>query len=137
MHTVTLSDPGHLEHIDRLRTWLRPRLQAGQTFVVTVGEEKRNVPQNAKLHSMLGAIAKQKEWAGQKWESSDWKRLLTAAWMRAHGQSASVIPSIDGYGFDVLYRHTSNLTKMEMSELIDFIQAWAIQNGIELGVTEA
>jgi hypothetical protein len=129
VHQTTLTGPESLQVIDKLRTWLRPRLQAGERFTLTLSEEKRNLSQNAKLHSLLGEIATTRTWAGQKWDVEDWKRLLTAAWMRANGQSASVIPSIDGFGFDVLYRHTSNLSKAECSDLLDFVQAWSAQNG--------
>jgi hypothetical protein len=137
MRSTTLSDPQQCrETLDKLWSYLRPRMQAGKRYTLSIGEEQRNLNQNAKLHALLGEVASQKEWAGQKWDSHDWKRLLTAAWMRANGQSASVIPAIDGYGFDVLYRHTSALSKSEMSDLLEFIVAWCAQNGIKNAIAE-
>lgn len=91
----------------------------------------RTTAQNAKLHSLLGDIARQKQWAGIWLGVEDWKRLLTAAWLRVSGGQVRVLPSLDGTGVDVLYQHTSKLSKLEMSELIEFVQAWAADNGIE------
>ena len=136
MYQTTLTGPESLAILDRLRSWLRPRLQAGERFTLSVDEERRNLSQNAKLHSLLGEIAAQKEWAGKKWDAHDWKRLMTAAWMRANGKQASVIPAIDGYGFDVLYDHTSRLSKAEMSDLIEFVVAWCAENGIRSAIEE-
>jgi hypothetical protein len=132
MYTTTLTDPQVARAmLDKLWPWLRVRLQAGKRITISVGEEQRNLNQNSKLHALLGEIADQKEWAGQKWDAHDWKRLLTASWMRAKGNSASVIPAIDGQGFDVLYRHTSALSKAEMSDLIEYIIAWCALNGVK------
>lgn len=93
-------------------------------FVVDVREPTRNLDQNAALHSLLSEIAVSREWAGQKLNIEDWKRLLTSAWCRATGRGVKLFPAIDGQGFDALYQRTSTLSKSEMSELIDYIQAW-------------
>ena len=131
MHTVTLlsTAQGHAT-LTRLWEWAKPRLAEGKRLRLSIGEEKRSLPQNAKLHALLGEIAKQKEWAGKRWDAEDWKRLLTAAWMRAEGKQAHIIPALDGQGFDVLYRHTSQLSKSECSELLEYVQAWAATNGV-------
>ena len=92
----------------------------------------RNLEQNAKLHALLQDIATQKQWAEQWLDVETWKRLLTAAWTRTSGGRALVYPAIDGHGVDVLYRRTSRLTKQEMTELIEYVQAWAVDSGIVL-----
>lgn len=99
-------------------------------YVVEVKQRNRNTDQNALLHALLGEIAEQKQWAGQKWDTESWKRLLTAAWMRTRAESVQMVPAVDGHGFEALYRRTSTLTKGECAELIDFIQAWAVDQGI-------
>ena len=38
-----------------------------------------------------------------------------------------VVPALDGHGFDVVFERTSRLSKAEMADLIDFIQAWDAQ----------
>jgi NinB protein len=97
-------------------------------YVVRVGPPRRSLEQNSALYALISDIADRREWAGRKWDTEDWKRLLTAAWLRARGGHPAIIPAVDGKGFDVLYRHTSKLSKAEMSELIEFVRAWDAEN---------
>jgi len=127
-HTTPLHNPqeAHIT-LQRLWGWLKPRLLQGQRITLSVEEERRNNSQNALLHATLADIASQREWAGRKWEAEVWKRLLTAAWMRTRGDQLVVVPALDGHGVDVVFQRTSRLSKAEMAELIDFIQAWEAQ----------
>jgi len=100
-------------------------------YVVEIKEPSRNTAQNALLHALLAAIARSVEWAGKKRDVETWKRLCTAAWLRARGESVEVLPAIDGHGIDVVFRRTSKLTKAECAELVDFVQAWAVERGVE------
>jgi hypothetical protein len=127
-HSITLDNPqaAHVT-LQRLWGWLKPRLLQGQRITLSVEEERRNNSQNALLHATLADIANRREWAGRKWEAEVWKRLLTAAWMRTRGEQLVVVPALDGHGVDVVFQRTSRLSKAEMAELIDFIQAWDAQ----------
>ena len=91
---------------------------------VTISDPKRSGEQNALLHAKLTEIAETRIWAGAKQSSEVWKRLLTAAWCRATGQPVTMLPAIDGMGVDIVFRRTSELTKRECSELLEFIIAW-------------
>lgn len=131
MDSFTLYSPQQAhEVIARVWAWAKPKLQDGQRLRLSVGEEKRSSPQNAKLHALIGEIAKQREWAGQRWDAEVWKRLLTAAWMRANGERVMVVPSLDGAGVDVVFRRTSDLSKAECSSLLEFVMAWSAENGV-------
>jgi hypothetical protein len=99
-------------------------LQGGGRYALAVKPQKRNNEQNALLHARLTEIASRHEWAGKRWDVEVWKRLLTAAWLRARGESVVVLPAIDGAGVDVVFRRTSDLSKAECAELIEFIDAW-------------
>lgn len=99
---------------------------------VTIGEPTRNLEQNALLHALLTVIARRVDWAGKKRDVDTWKRLLTAAWMRARGESVELLPALDGHGVDVVFRHTSTLTKSEFSELTEFIYAWGVENDLPM-----
>lgn len=105
--------------------------QGARPMVVEVREETRSLKQNSLLHAMLGDISRQLEWAGQKRDTEVWKRLLTAAWLRARGESVELLPALDGHGVDVVFRRTSTLTRSECAELCDFVAAWAIDRGVE------
>lgn len=106
--------------------WMHAKalLMAGHRLTLELRPETRNDAQNALLHATLTEIAKTREWAGKKREVEVWKRLLTAAWLRARGESVEILPALDGHGIDVVFRRTSKLSKAECAELIDFIEAW-------------
>lgn len=111
---------------------LKASLIAGKKMVVRVEPETRSLAENAMLHAMLTKISKQKEWAGAKRDAEVWKRLLTAAWLRANGHQLEILPALDGHGVDVVMQRTSTLTKAECADLIEFILAWAAENEIYL-----
>ena len=106
-------------------------LTAGHRLVLELRPETRSLKQNALLHAMLGDIARQVEWAGSKRDLEVWKRLLTASWLRARGESVEVLPALDGHGVDVVFRRTSDLSRAECAELCDYVAAWAIDMGVE------
>lgn len=109
-----------------LQAWAHAKSQlfAGHRLVLEIKPETRNSAQNARLHARLTEIAQRHEWAGRKREMEVWKRLLVAAWLRARGESVEVLPALDGHGVDVVFRRTSELTKAECGELMEFIDAW-------------
>lgn len=115
-------------------TWIKAMLlrEGAKPVTLELREETRSGKQNRYLHAMLGDISKQTEWAGKKRDTDTWKRLLTAAWLRARGESVELLPALDGHGVDVVFRHTSKLTRAECAELCDFIAAWAVEHGVEL-----
>jgi hypothetical protein len=107
---------------------LKPWLVSGHKFELQVKPEKRNSEQNAKLHAELTELARAVPWAGKLRDVDTWKRLMTAAWLRARGESIEILPAIDGHGVDVVFRRTSTLTRAECSELIEYLIAWKAQN---------
>lgn len=129
--TQTLRNPqqAHAVWCD-LWTQIKGETLQGNRLEVTVKPERRNGEQNRKLHACIQDIAGQVDWAGQRWDVETWKRLLTAAWMRTRNEAAVLVPAIDGHGFDVLYRRTSELDKAECADLIEYLLAWGTENGV-------
>lgn len=127
-----LRDPAQA-HASLQEAWIaiKPYLLAGHRLEIEIHTERRNSDQNAKLHAMLTDISRSVEWAGKKRDVEVWKRLLVAAWLRARGESIEVLPALDGKGIDVVFRRTSELTKTDCAELIEFIQAWAAEHAVE------
>jgi hypothetical protein len=107
---------------------VKPLLIAGHRLVVDIKPETRSADQNAKLHAELGEIAERVEWAGKKRDVETWKRLMTAAWLRARGESIEFLPALDGHGVDIVFRRTSELTRGECAELIEFVIAWKAEH---------
>ncbi len=104
-------------------------VQQGPVEVV-VRKPTRSSDQNRRCHAMLADIARQAEWAGQKFTAEIWKRLCVAAWLRECGGKPMLIPSLDGNGVDIIFERTSKLTVKQMASLIE----WLFALGAELGV---
>jgi hypothetical protein len=114
-----------LAHPEARRLAIEAVQQAPEGYGVVIKPSTRSLEQNALLHAELTEISATREWFGSKRSIEVWKRLLTAAWMRARGESVEVLPALDGHGADVVFRRTSELTKAELSELIEYIRAWS------------
>lgn len=99
-------------------------LMAGHRCTLEVKPETRSDSQNKLLHALIGEIAAEHQWCGKKHDTETWKRLLVAAWTRARGESVELLPALDGHGVDIVFRRTSKMTKGEVNELIEFIEAW-------------
>lgn len=122
--------------LEKAGAWCKPWSVAGHRMEVVVRQATRNSSQNAKMHAMLSDISRQVQWVGKVRDPDTWKRLLTAAWLRARGESVEILPAIDGHGVDVVFRRTSNLTVKECAELIEFVQAWAVEQGVRMSAPE-
>lgn len=105
-------------------------LDLGSPKKIAISDEDRSSEQNAKLHAMLSDIAKQVEHAGKKWNVLIWKRLCTAAWLREEGENATMIPALDGNGFDVIYERTSKLGIKKCASLIEWITAFGAEHQV-------
>ena len=111
---------------------LKNCLMAGHRMEVELRHEKRSLAENRMLHALLSEISRKVEWAGKKRDPETWKRLLTAAWCRARGEHVEMLPALDGHGVDIVFRRTSQLTRSECAELIEYVLAWAIDQGVKL-----
>ncbi len=108
--------------------------RAPDGYVVTIKPPTRNSEINAALHAMLTEIAQRVTWAGRKWDVTTWKRLCTAAWLRATDTRATVLPAIDGAGVDVIYEPTSQMSQAQVRDLLAYIEAWAAEQPEMQGV---
>lgn len=87
---------------------------------------KRTLPQNDRMWAMLTDIARQKEHSGRKYTPDEWKVLF----MHACGRETQFVPALNGTGFLPLGYRSSDLSKAEMSDLIEFMMAWGTENGV-------
>lgn len=88
-------------------------------------EAKRSDDQNRKLWACLGDISKQVEWYGVHLSADDWKDVLTASLRKAR-----VVPGIDPGTFVPLGMRTSEMTKQQMSDLLELIMAFGAERGV-------
>jgi hypothetical protein len=87
---------------------------------------KRSLPQNDRMWAMLTDVATQKEHAGRKYTPDQWKILF----MHACGREVQFIPSLDNATFIPWGQSSSDLSKEEMTTLIEFIFAWGAEHGV-------
>lgn len=95
--------------------------------VVTFKRNRRTVDQNSLMWRLLTLISAQLEWHGQKYTAEDWKDFAMHALRRARW-----MPSEDG-GMVPIGMRTSDLTKDEMSELVEFLYAFGAQHEVDFG----
>ncbi|WP_349573097.1 recombination protein NinB [Azotobacter salinestris] len=105
-------------------------LDLEQPRKLAITDEDRTAEQNARLHALLTDISRQVEHAGRKWNVLIWKRLCTAAWLREIGENATMIPALDGNGFDVIYEKTSKLGVKKCASLIEWVQAFGAEHQV-------
>lgn len=87
---------------------------------------KRSIPQNDRMWSMLTEVAQQLPWHGMKLSADDWKLVF----LDALNREVRVVPSIDGRGFVNLGRSSSDLSKDEMSDLMELIAVFGAEHGV-------
>ena len=87
---------------------------------------KRSVPQNDRMWAMLTDVATQLKWHGIKLTPEDWKVIFLDALKR----ELRTVPNLDGNGFVNLGRSSSDLSKEEMTDLIEVIAAFGANNGV-------
>lgn len=93
---------------------------------------KRSLPQNDRMWAMLTDVATQLKWHSIGLTPDDWKLVFLDAMKR----EARFVPNIDGTGFVNLGRSSSDLSKEEMSELIELIFAFGAQHGVKFNEPE-
>lgn len=94
---------------------------------VEIKATRRTTPQNSLFWSLLSDIAEQIPWHGIRLRPDDYKVLF----MDALKKELRAVPNLNDDGFCNLGRSSSDLSKGEMSELIDFIVAWGTQKNVK------
>lgn len=89
-------------------------------------EARRTTDQNALMWALLTEVATQVRWHGMKLSPDDWKLIFLDALKR----EVRIVPNIDGNGFVNLGRSSSDLSKAEMSDLIEIIYAFGAQHSV-------
>lgn len=87
---------------------------------------KRSLPQNDRMWAMLTDVATQVKHVERRFSPDQWKIIF----MHACGREVQFLPSLDGATFIPWGQSSADLSKDEMSELIDFIAAWGAQHGV-------
>jgi len=109
---------------DRAVSWVK---KAPPGTRVEFKAQKRSTDQNDFMWSMLTDIARELPWHGIKLTPNDWKLVFLDALQR---ETPRIVPNLDGNGFVNLGRSSSDLSKQEMTDLIDLIRAFGANHGV-------
>lgn len=117
-HTVRIGDAYSREKAKRIID------RAPPGYVAIVREPKRTLDQNDKMWAMLTDISVSQP-LGRRHTPDDWKAIA----MNACGWECQFCEGLDGRPFPIGFR-SSNLTKSQMSTLIEWLQAFGDENGV-------
>jgi hypothetical protein len=119
-HVIVLSTSYQRERAKRLI------MGAPKGWLCNIREQTRTGEQNAKLWAMLSDVSRAKP-GGRSHTPEVWKCLF----MHALGHTSRFELGLNGEPFPVGFR-SSQLSKSQMSDLIEFIIAWCAQNDVRL-----
>jgi hypothetical protein len=112
---------------------VREALVYGKKLTLEIKQQSKSREQERLYHELIGQIAKQAQHLGAKWSAEDFKRLLVDQFVREIGLAGGkVIPNLDGTGIVQLGFQTRNFTQEQGSQFIEWLYAWAANNGVEI-----
>jgi hypothetical protein len=91
---------------------------------------KRTTGQNDRMWAMLTDISLQLAWHGMQLSPEDWKFVMLDALRREKSEQIRFVPNTDGTGFVTLGTSSSDLSKDEMTDLIEIIFAFGAQHDV-------
>lgn len=94
---------------------------------VEVKAAKRTMPQNDRMWAMLTEISRSLKWHGRTLRPDDWKIMFLDALKR----ETDAVPNLDGTGMVDLGWSSSDLTKSEMSDMIELMFEFGARNGVQ------
>ena len=115
-----------------VKEWCKAMTLAHHRLEIVVRPAKRSAEHSARLHAMLGWLSKHVQWAGEYRSIDHWKRLCTAAWLRAKGEAVEYLPALDGKGIDIVFAKTSEMSGKDMHDMIEWVTFWAAEMGHDL-----
>lgn len=118
MHKIILAGAEQRQRAQKLI------LRAPDGYVVSISEPKRTLEQNDRMWAMLTDISHQKP-MGRAHTPDDWKAIF----MNACGWECQFVEGLDGRPFPQGFR-SSQMTKGQMSKLIDFMLAFGAEHHI-------
>lgn len=87
---------------------------------------RRSLDQNRRMWAMLTDVSQQHKHGDRFYTPDQWKHIF----LHALGREVKWLPSLDGETVVPYGQSSSELSKAEMGELMDFIEAWGAENGV-------
>lgn len=140
MKKVRLRLVGHTQaHTLLANLWqkiIKPMLDGEKALWITVEEETRSLPQNAKFHAICSDLAKSEmKWGGKRRKAGEWKVLLVSGHAHATKEDVEILPGIEGE-FVNIRESTALMSVTRGSSLIEYSVAFCAMNGVKLSDEE-
>lgn len=119
--TLVLNSPRERE---KAMSWIR---QAPTGTRVEFKASKRTIPQNSLLWAILTDLSQQVLWHGVRLTPQDYKLLLLSGLKK----ELRIVPNITGDGFVNLGTSSSDLSKSEMTDLIELALHFGAERGVK------
>ena len=120
--TVRLVGPRQRDHAKQLID------TAPDGYVMRLGEETRNIQQNAALHGWVTALRKALPDTFGQFSMEDCKLRL----MNALSNEMRYLPELEGGGMFLAGQRTRDLSKSQFANLLTIVDAYAARHGVEL-----
>lgn len=114
----------------------RACIQAPEGYVVEIRPKTRSLDQNARLHAMFTDISKQALFHSRYLSPEEWKVIFISGHAVATGIGTEVVPGLEGE-FVNIRESSAKMSVSRMNSLIEYIQAWADENGVRFTGSEA
>lgn len=105
-------------------------LDEEKPVVVEIKPLTRTLAQNAKLHAMLTDIASQCTFNDKKQTLETWKIIFVSGHKIAKGEQAEMAIGLEGEVIN-LRESTAQMGVKRLASLIDYIEAWAAEQGVQ------
>ncbi len=117
---------------DEAHAWVEKALrqwQPGAAFIMEIKPPTRSLEQNAAMWGLLAQITRQRPvHNGREMTPDLWK----AVFMDALGHEVDYVASLDGRRMFPLGHRSSQLTKGQMTDLLELMLAWSAQEGLTI-----
>lgn len=109
--------------------------EAPEGYECRIGPRNRSLGANARLHAMLTDIARQIDYMGQKRSVEAWKGLFVSGWELATGRKPEILAGLE-HEFVNIRQSTTSMSGRDISSLMEYITAYAVQRGVKFSARE-
>lgn len=107
--------------------------EAPDGWLVKIGAPPRTLKQSSKFWATCGAVAQTDyTWSGTRHDKQGWHDLFLCGWHTLKGRPPRLLIGLEGERV-MLGRYTRDLAEREMSDLLDYTEAWCAMHGIATG----
>jgi hypothetical protein len=107
--------------------------EAPDGWVVKIGAPGRTLEQSSKFWTLCSLVAKAMpvEKAGDKLDKQDWHDLFLSGWNIVKGHPPRLMLGLENERVS-LVKHSRWLSKDDMSDLLDYVEAWCAGHGVHV-----